>query len=61
MAGTESDAKTISKLTAEHYLWGNGCDGWHLVKNPQLSVIQELTPAGTAEVRQSPTVPHTQL
>jgi mannose-6-phosphate isomerase-like protein (cupin superfamily) len=41
----------ISKGTAEHYLWGKGCDGWHLVKNPQLSVIQERMPAGTAEVR----------
>jgi mannose-6-phosphate isomerase-like protein (cupin superfamily) len=41
----------ISKATAEHYTWGNGCDGWHLVKNPQLSVIQERMPAGTAEVR----------
>jgi mannose-6-phosphate isomerase-like protein (cupin superfamily) len=41
----------ISKATAEHYTWGNACDGWHLVKNPQLSVIQERMPAGAAEVR----------
>jgi mannose-6-phosphate isomerase-like protein (cupin superfamily) len=41
----------VSKSTAEHYIWGNGCDGWHLVKNPQLSVIQERMPAGTSEVR----------
>ena len=41
----------ISKATAEHYPWGNGCDGWHLVKNPQLSVIQERMPVGTGEVR----------
>jgi mannose-6-phosphate isomerase-like protein (cupin superfamily) len=41
----------ISKSTAEHYIWGNRCDGWHLVKNPKLSVIQERMPAGTAEVR----------
>ena len=45
------DISAISKATAEHYTWGNGCDGWHLVNNPQLSVIQELMPAGTAEVR----------
>jgi mannose-6-phosphate isomerase-like protein (cupin superfamily) len=51
LAGIESNAKAISKLTAEYYVWGSGCDGWHLVKNPQLSVIQELMPAGTAEVR----------
>jgi mannose-6-phosphate isomerase-like protein (cupin superfamily) len=41
----------ISKSAAEHYIWGKGCDGWHLVKNPQLSVIQGRMPAGTAEVR----------
>lgn len=41
----------ISKSAAEHYIWGQGCDGWHLVKNPQLSVIQERMPAATAEVR----------
>ncbi|MGA7632215.1 MAG: cupin domain-containing protein [Terriglobales bacterium] len=45
------DITAISKATAEHYTWGNGCDGWHLVKNPQLSVIQERMPAGTVEVR----------
>lgn len=22
----------ISKETAEHYVWGEICDGWHLVK-----------------------------
>ncbi len=41
----------ISKSAAEHYIWGSGCEGWHLVKNPQLSVIQERMPAGTSEVR----------
>jgi mannose-6-phosphate isomerase-like protein (cupin superfamily) len=41
----------ISKDTAEHYTWGDGCDGWHLVKQAELSVIHERMPAGTAEVR----------
>jgi mannose-6-phosphate isomerase-like protein (cupin superfamily) len=41
----------ISKDTAEHYSWGDGCDGWHLVKQPGLSVIHERMPPGTAEVR----------
>ena len=41
----------ISKYTAEHYLWGEQCDGWHLVKHRDLSVIHERMPAGTAEVR----------
>jgi len=45
------DIRAISKATAERYIWGNRCDGWHLVKNPQLSVIQERMPAGTAEIR----------
>ena len=43
--------ETISKDNAEHYLWGGQCDGWHLVKSPELSIIQELVPAGGAEVR----------
>ena len=41
----------ISKDTAEHYNWGDGCDGWHLVKQAELSVIHERMPPGTAEVR----------
>ncbi|MBW4649939.1 MAG: cupin domain-containing protein [Kastovskya adunca ATA6-11-RM4] len=41
----------ISKDTAEHYLWGDRCDGWHLVKQPQLSIIQERMPPGCSEVR----------
>jgi len=36
---------------AEHYLWGEGCDGWHLVKHEEISVIQERVPPGVAEVR----------
>ncbi len=41
----------ISKNVAEHYIWGEVCDGWHLVKQPELSVIHERMPAGSAEVR----------
>ncbi|MFY0544103.1 cupin domain-containing protein [Brevibacillus sp. H7] len=41
----------ISKHNAEHYVWGEQCDGWHLVKNGELSVIHERMPAGTSEVR----------
>jgi mannose-6-phosphate isomerase-like protein (cupin superfamily) len=29
------------------------CDGWHLVKTPDLSVIEELMPSGTSEIRHS--------
>lgn len=41
----------ISKENAEHYFWGEGCEGWHLVKTDQLSVIQERMPPGASEVR----------
>ncbi|HEY4327460.1 MAG TPA: cupin domain-containing protein [Mucilaginibacter sp.] len=34
---------------AEHYVWGNQCDGWHLLKSDNLSVIQERMPPGTGE------------
>src|SRR5215213_7498024 len=41
----------INKDTAEHYTWGEGCDGWHLIKRPELSVIHERMPPGTTEAR----------
>lgn len=41
----------IGRATAEHYTWGEGCDGWHLVKTAALSVIHERMPPGTSEVR----------
>lgn len=34
---------------AEHYIWGDECDGWHLVKRDDLSVIQERVPPGKSE------------
>ncbi|ALC82718.1 MULTISPECIES: cupin domain-containing protein [Bacillus] len=41
----------ITKQTAEHYNWGDNCDGWHLVKTKHLSVIHERMPAHTEEER----------
>ncbi len=41
----------IGISTAEHYTWGNGCDGWHLLNNENLSIIQENVPAGSSEVK----------
>ena len=41
----------ISRDTAEHYKWGDGCDGWYLVRTDALSVIQERMPHGASEVR----------
>ncbi|MCH1931311.1 cupin domain-containing protein [Shewanella sp. A25] len=41
----------VSNENAPHYLWGEQCDGWHLVKSSKLSVIQERVPPGCAEIR----------
>jgi mannose-6-phosphate isomerase-like protein (cupin superfamily) len=43
--------KPINRAAAEHYTWGGSCDGWHLIKDANLSVIQEQMPSGTSEVR----------
>ena len=40
---------TIDTDSAEHYLWGESCDGWHLVRSPELSIILERMPPGTRE------------
>ena len=41
---------SISIENAEHYFWGGNCDGWHLLKRDDMSIIQERVPAGCAEV-----------
>lgn len=43
--------KPISVEHAEHYQWGEGCDGWHLLKQDDLSVIQEQVPPGKCETK----------
>jgi mannose-6-phosphate isomerase-like protein (cupin superfamily) len=40
----------ISIENAEHYIWGEICDGWPLLKRDDMSIIQERVPAGGAEV-----------
>jgi mannose-6-phosphate isomerase-like protein (cupin superfamily) len=40
----------ISTSSAEHYTWGQNCDGWQLVRTHEISVIQERMPPGTSEV-----------
>jgi mannose-6-phosphate isomerase-like protein (cupin superfamily) len=42
--------EVITRENAEHYVWGDSCDGWHLVQDSDLSVIEECMPAGTSEV-----------
>lgn len=41
----------ISKENAEHYIWGDNCDGWHLLKRDDISIIQEKIPPGKFEVK----------
>jgi mannose-6-phosphate isomerase-like protein (cupin superfamily) len=36
--------------TAEHYVWGDVCDGWRLLSREDLSVIEERIPPGHGEV-----------
>ena len=48
---TPATPAAVSRESAEHYRWGVDCDGWHLVKDKQLSVIEEFMPPGSAEIR----------
>lgn len=41
----------ISRENAEHYRWGDECDGWHLVRTAEMSVIEERMPSGASEVK----------
>jgi mannose-6-phosphate isomerase-like protein (cupin superfamily) len=43
--------EVLSRGNAEHYVWGDGCDGWHLLKSDALSVIEERVPPGKSESR----------
>jgi hypothetical protein len=48
-------AQKISTANADSYKWGglkaDQCDGWHLVRTPQLSIIEESMLLGTSERR----------
>src|SRR5688500_12105814 len=50
--------KITDTSTADHYTWGEACDGWHLLQHASLSVIQERVPPGRAEVRHFHTQAH---
>ena len=44
--------KPIQATIDNHYKWGGGvCDGWHLLRSADLSVIEERMPAGSADQR----------
>jgi mannose-6-phosphate isomerase-like protein (cupin superfamily) len=40
-----------NRQNAPHFTWGAACDGWRLVADPTLSVIEEQMPPDAAEVR----------
>lgn len=41
----------VSTASAQHYQWGQSCDGWHLLALDDLSVIEERMPPGSFEQR----------
>jgi len=41
----------VSTANAQHYHWGEACDGWHLLAGDDLSVIEERMPPSTVEQR----------
>ena len=41
----------ISRENAPHYVGGDSCDGWHLLQDSNLSVIEERMPPGASEIR----------
>lgn len=49
--GERKNAAAIIRGNAEHYFWGDGCEGRRLVDTPELSVIEERMPPGAAEKR----------
>jgi mannose-6-phosphate isomerase-like protein (cupin superfamily) len=40
----------VNRANTEHYVWGSNCDGWHLLKDAALSVIEEQMAPGTTEI-----------
>ena|ERR1700757_4924747 len=41
----------VQAAAENHYAWGGACDGWHLVRSENLSIIEERMPPGAAEQR----------
>jgi quercetin dioxygenase-like cupin family protein len=44
-------SKPVQAPIENHYVWGGVCDGWHLVRSAELSVIEERMPGGSREQR----------
>ena len=43
--------EVISREKAEHYVWGDSCDGWRLVRDSDLGVIGNACPLGRPKCR----------
>ncbi len=41
--------RKVTQSIAEHYSWGDECDGWHFLKREDASIIKEKMPPGTYE------------
>lgn len=41
----------VSSSESNHYSWGDGCDGWNLLKREDISIIQERVPPGKFEIK----------
>jgi mannose-6-phosphate isomerase-like protein (cupin superfamily) len=41
----------VHAINGNHYTWGRVCDGWHLLRNEALSIIEERMPPGAEEQR----------
>lgn len=51
---SQSEARQVApvgKQNAPHFTWGDGCDGWTLLADPQLHILRERMAPGTAEQR----------
>lgn len=46
---SEHPSQVVSRDNAEHYVWGGVSDGWRLLDDETLSVIEERVPAGAGE------------
>jgi mannose-6-phosphate isomerase-like protein (cupin superfamily) len=44
-------SEPVQAAIENHYTWGEVCDGWHLLRDPDLSVIEERMPPGAQEKR----------
>ena len=42
--------RVVDITSSERYQWGLASEGWHLLNRPELSVIKNACPRGTASV-----------